>query len=47
LAKPHSLRLLNAFSKINGEATRSAVLHLVETISQIARPTRSRKRKAG
>jgi transcriptional regulator with XRE-family HTH domain len=47
LAKPHALRMLNAFSKINSEATRLAVLHLVEAISQIATPSRSRKRKGG
>ncbi len=34
LAKPHSLRLLQDFDKIDNDATRLAVLHLVESIVQ-------------
>lgn len=32
LAKPHSLRLLQGFDKIGNDATRLAVLHLVESL---------------
>jgi transcriptional regulator with XRE-family HTH domain len=32
LAKPHSLRLLQGFDKIDNDATRLAVLHLVESL---------------
>jgi transcriptional regulator with XRE-family HTH domain len=34
LAKPHSLRLLQGFDKIDNDATRLAVLHLVESLMQ-------------
>jgi transcriptional regulator with XRE-family HTH domain len=34
LAKPHSLRLLQGFDKIDSDATRLAVLHLVESLVQ-------------
>ncbi len=34
LSKPHSLRLLQDFDKIDNDATRLAVLHLVESIVQ-------------
>jgi transcriptional regulator with XRE-family HTH domain len=34
LAKPHSLRLLQGFDKIDNDATRLAVLHLVESLVQ-------------
>jgi transcriptional regulator with XRE-family HTH domain len=34
LAKPHSLRLLQSFDKIDNPALRLAVLHLVESIPQ-------------
>jgi transcriptional regulator with XRE-family HTH domain len=44
LAKPHALRLLNAFNKINEEASRLAVLHLIEVLSRIATRSRSRGR---
>jgi transcriptional regulator with XRE-family HTH domain len=46
LAKPQALRLLLAFDKVNDEAVRLAVLHLVESIRQS--PARgSRKRNGG
>jgi transcriptional regulator with XRE-family HTH domain len=32
LAKPHSLRLMQGFDKITNDATRLAVLHLIESI---------------
>jgi transcriptional regulator with XRE-family HTH domain len=35
LAKPHSLRLLQGFDKIDNDATRLAVLHLVESLIQM------------
>jgi transcriptional regulator with XRE-family HTH domain len=34
LAKPHSLRLLQGFDRIDSDATRLAVLHLVESLVQ-------------
>src|SRR5580693_2752532 len=34
LAKPHSLRLLQGFDRIDNDATRLAVLHLVESLMQ-------------
>jgi transcriptional regulator with XRE-family HTH domain len=34
LAKPHSLRLLQGFDRIDNDATRLAVLHLVESLVQ-------------
>jgi transcriptional regulator with XRE-family HTH domain len=46
LAKPQALRLLLAFDKINDEAARLAVLHLVESIPQGA-ARHSRKRNGG
>jgi transcriptional regulator with XRE-family HTH domain len=46
LAKPQALRLLLAFDKINDEAARLAVLHLVESIPQGA-ARRSRKGNGG
>jgi transcriptional regulator with XRE-family HTH domain len=44
LAKPHALRLLTAFSKLNDEASRLALLHLIESLSRIATRRRSRTR---
>ena len=38
LAKPHSLRLLQGFDKIDSDATRLAVLHLVESLVQTPAP---------
>jgi hypothetical protein len=46
LAKPQALRLLLAFDKINDEAARRVVLHLVESIPQGA-GRRSRRRNGG
>ena len=46
LAKPLALRLLLAFDKINDEAARLAVVHLVEGIPQGA-ARRSRNRNGG
>jgi hypothetical protein len=46
LAKPLALRLLLAFDKINDEAARLAVVHLVESIPQGA-ARRSRNRNGG
>jgi hypothetical protein len=45
LAKPHALRLLNAYSKINDEASRLAVLQLIESISCEGKPVASRQRR--
>ncbi len=39
LAKPHSLRLLQGFDRIDNDATRLAVLHLVE--SRVQSPARA------
>lgn len=38
LAKPHSLRLLQGFDKIDNDATRLAVLHLVESLMHTPAP---------
>jgi transcriptional regulator with XRE-family HTH domain len=46
LAKPQALRLLLAFDKVDDEAVRLAVLHLVESIRPGA-ARRSRKRNGG
>jgi transcriptional regulator with XRE-family HTH domain len=43
LAKPHALRLLNAYSMINAEASRLAVLQLIEGLARIAKRSCSRK----
>lgn len=42
LAKPHCLRLLLAFDKVEGDATRLAVLHLIESLPQALRAVRKR-----
>ncbi len=44
LAKPHSLRLLQGFDRIENDATRLAVLHLVESL--VHTPTRASRREA-
>jgi transcriptional regulator with XRE-family HTH domain len=44
LAKPHSLRLLQSFDKIENDATRLAVLHLVESL--VPTPGRARRESA-
>ena len=46
LAKPHSLRLLQGFDKIDNDATRLAVLHLVESLIQTPARSGSAKREA-
>jgi transcriptional regulator with XRE-family HTH domain len=48
LAKPHSLRLLQGFDRIDNDATRLAVLHLVESLVQTppARGTAPSKRES-
>jgi transcriptional regulator with XRE-family HTH domain len=46
LAKPHSLRLLQGFDKIDNDATRLAVLHLVESLIQTPARGASGKREA-
>ncbi len=46
LAKPHSLRLLQGFDKIDNDATRLAVLHLVESLNQTPVRSASSKREA-
>jgi transcriptional regulator with XRE-family HTH domain len=46
LAKPHSLRLLQGFDKIDNDATRLAVLHLVESLIQTPARSGSVKREA-
>jgi transcriptional regulator with XRE-family HTH domain len=43
LSKPHSLRLVQGFDKLRNEATRLAVLHLIESIPQSAARPRGRK----
>jgi transcriptional regulator with XRE-family HTH domain len=43
LAKPHALRLLNAYSKNNDEASRLAVLQLIEDLARIAKRSRSHR----
>jgi transcriptional regulator with XRE-family HTH domain len=46
LAKPHSLRLLQGFDRIDSDATRLAVLHLVESLVQTpARAAAAAKRE--
>jgi transcriptional regulator with XRE-family HTH domain len=45
LAKPHSLRLLQGFDKIDNDATRLAVLHLVESL--VPAPGRSAAKREG
>jgi transcriptional regulator with XRE-family HTH domain len=47
LAQPHSLRLLQAFDKIKDEATRLAVLRIIENVAGTAARNRSRKRSGG
>ncbi|HEY2136635.1 MAG TPA: helix-turn-helix transcriptional regulator [Xanthobacteraceae bacterium] len=39
LAQPHSLRLLQGFEKIGNDATRLALLQLVECLAQTAAPS--------
>ena len=46
LAKPHSLRLLQGFDKIDNDATRLAVLHLVESLIQNSGPRRVRQARS-
>ena len=46
LAKPHSLRLLQGFDKIDSDATRLAVLHLVESLVQTPGRSGAVKREA-
>ena len=46
LAKPHSLRLLQGFDKIDNDATRLAVLHLVESLIQTPARSGSARREA-
>jgi transcriptional regulator with XRE-family HTH domain len=45
LAKPHSLRLLQGFDRIDNDATRLAVLHLVESLMHTPAPRGSSKRE--
>jgi transcriptional regulator with XRE-family HTH domain len=45
LAKPHSLRLLQGFDRIDNDATRLAVLHLVESLVQTPPRAGSSKRE--
>jgi transcriptional regulator with XRE-family HTH domain len=45
LAKPHSLRLVQGFDKIRDDATRLAILNLIEGIPRTAPRNRSRSRK--
>jgi transcriptional regulator with XRE-family HTH domain len=47
LAKPYALRLLQAFDQIKDEATRMAVLQLIESICRTATRSRSRRRNGG
>jgi transcriptional regulator with XRE-family HTH domain len=47
LAKPYALRLLNAYSKINDEASRLAVLQLIESICRTAKVSRSHRGNGG
>ena len=46
LSKPHSLRLLQGFDKIDNDATRLAVLHLVESLIQTPARSGSARREA-
>ena len=43
LAKPHSLRLLQGFDRIDNDATRLAVLHLVESLVPVKREAARRR----
>ena len=43
LAKPHSLRLLQGFDRIDNDATRLAVLHLVESLVPAKREAARRR----
>ncbi len=47
LAKPHSLRLLQGFDKIDNDATRLAVLHLVESLIHTPSPRGSSSKREG
>jgi transcriptional regulator with XRE-family HTH domain len=47
LAKPHSLRLVQAFDKIKDDATQQAVLNLIENITPTVARRGSRGRKGG
>jgi helix-turn-helix protein len=46
LAKPHSLRLLQGFDRIDNDATRLAVLHLVESLVPAKREREGARRRA-
>ena len=45
LAKPHSLRLVQAFDKMRNDAARLAILHLIESIPRGEARSGSRGRK--
>lgn len=45
LAKPHSLRLVQAFDKIKNDAAQLTILHLIESIGESAARRGSRGRK--
>jgi transcriptional regulator with XRE-family HTH domain len=47
LAKPHSLRLLQGFDRIDNDATRLAVLHLVESLMHTPAPRGSASKREG
>jgi len=47
LAKPHSLRLLQGFDKIDNDATRLAVLHLVESLMHTPAPRGAASKREG
>ena len=47
LAKPLALRLLQAFGQIKDEATRLAVLQIIDSICRTATRGRSRRRNGG
>jgi transcriptional regulator with XRE-family HTH domain len=47
LTKPHALRLLLAFDQIKDEATRLAVLQVIESIPRTAMRRRPRNRNGG
>jgi transcriptional regulator with XRE-family HTH domain len=47
LAKPHSLRLLQGFDKIDNDATRLAVLHLVESLMHTPAPRGGASKREG
>jgi transcriptional regulator with XRE-family HTH domain len=47
LAKPHSLRLLQGFDRIDNDATRLAVLHLVESLMHTPAPRGAASKREG